>query len=112
MEAVDGRLVTLRFSVAEEALWEALYAHGKPIQYAHLKDNLALWHVQNVYSSRPWAMELPSAGRVLTWEIFARLRERGVDVVALTHATGLSSMGDHAVDALRYWVWMRARRQG
>ena len=94
------RLVDLRFDRAGDALWEALYRAGAPIQYSYLRGPLPLWHVQTAYGARPWAMELPSAGRPLTWELLAELRRRGVRLAALTHAAGLSSTGDPAVDAL------------
>jgi len=50
--------------------------------------------VQNTYAARPWAAEAPSAGFVLSAELLARLRQRGVEIATLTHAAGLSSSGD------------------
>ena len=38
---------------------------GRPIQYAHRSEPLPLWSVQTAYASRPWAAEMPSAGRPL-----------------------------------------------
>jgi S-adenosylmethionine:tRNA ribosyltransferase-isomerase len=81
----------------------ALHAAGRPVQYAHLARPLALWDVQTVYAGRPWAVEMPSAGRSLTWDLLLRLRARGVRVAALTHAAGLSSTGDPALDATLPW---------
>jgi S-adenosylmethionine:tRNA ribosyltransferase-isomerase len=52
-----------------------------------------------VYAGRPFAFEMPSAGRPLSWEILLALRRRGVRWGALTHAAGLSATGDPAVDA-------------
>ena len=43
---------------------------------------------------------MPSAGRPLTARVIAELRARGVSVVAITHAAGLSSTGDPALDAV------------
>ena len=55
--------------------------------------------MQTVYAARPWAFEMPSAGRPLSWEILLALRRKGVRWASLTHAAGLSSTGDPALDA-------------
>ncbi len=93
------RLLVVRFSLRGAALWAALYRHGRPVQYAHVDRPLALWHVQTPFASRPWAVEMPSAGRPLTWALLGELRARGVRIASLTHAAGLSSTGDPAIDA-------------
>jgi S-adenosylmethionine:tRNA ribosyltransferase-isomerase len=93
------RLLTVRFSLEGAALWAALYRHGRPVQYAHVDRALDLWHVQTPFASRPWAVEMPSAGRPLTWALLAELRARGVRLATLTHAAGLSSTGDPLIDA-------------
>ena len=92
------RLVDLRFAIAGDALWAALYREGRPIQYSYLAHDLPLWAVQTVYAARPWAFEMPSAGRPLSWEILLALRRRGVRWASLTHAAGLSATGDPAID--------------
>lgn len=97
-DALSPRLLELAFNLREERLWAALYMAGKPVQYSYLDDDLALWSVQTVYGARPWAAEMPSAGRPLTWSMLLALRRRGVVVVALTHAAGLSATGDPAID--------------
>jgi S-adenosylmethionine:tRNA ribosyltransferase-isomerase len=96
---LSPRLVSLRFDAKPERLWSALYRAGRPVQYSYLERALRLWHVQTNYGSRPWAVELPSAGRPLTWGLLLRLRTRGVRLASLTHAAGLSSTGDPALDA-------------
>jgi S-adenosylmethionine:tRNA ribosyltransferase-isomerase len=93
------RLVQLRFAVGGDALWAALYREGRPVQYSYLAHDLPLWAVQTVYAARPWAFEMPSAGRPLSWEILLGLRRKGVRWASLTHAAGLSSTGDPAIDA-------------
>jgi S-adenosylmethionine:tRNA ribosyltransferase-isomerase len=93
------RLVALAFDRAGAELWSALYRHGRPVQYAHVKAPLALWHVQTGYAARPWAAELPSAGRPLTAETLRELRRGGVGLATVTHAAGLSSTGDPELDA-------------
>jgi len=92
------RLVDLRFDAEGGRLWSALYRLGRPIQYAHLEGGVALSDVQTVYASRPWAAELPSAGRPLSWELLLDLKRGGVALAALTHAAGLSSTGDPTLD--------------
>jgi S-adenosylmethionine:tRNA ribosyltransferase-isomerase len=98
VSALSPRLVDLHFDRAGDALWKAIYAFGRPVQYAYQRRALALWDVQTRYGSRPWAVEAPSAGLPLTWSMLARLASRGVDVATLTHAAGLSSTGDPAID--------------
>jgi S-adenosylmethionine:tRNA ribosyltransferase-isomerase len=94
---ISPRLVDL--SLESAALWPALFHAGRPVQYSHLAGPLALWHVQTPYGSRPWAVEAPSAGRPLTIALLQDLRRRGVRLASVTHAAGLSSTGDPAIDA-------------
>lgn len=93
------RLVELRFEAEGAALWKALYTAGSPVQYSYLEGPLSLWHVQTAYASRPWAAEAPSAGFSLRWGVLSALARRGVRLAPLTHAAGLSSTGDEALDA-------------
>lgn len=108
--AARGRLVELDAEVAggdrdarRDALWQALYASAAPVQYAHRRSALALWSVQTAYAARPWAVEMPSAGRPMTWDVLLGLRRRGIGVATLTHAAGLGSTGDAALDAALPW---------
>ncbi len=96
---VSPRLVRLVFDREGDALWAAVYRGGRPVQYSYVRAPLALWHVQTAYASRPWAAEPPSAGRPLTWRILLEARRRGVGLAAVTHAAGLSSTGEPALDA-------------
>ena len=48
----------------------------------------------------PVAFEPPSAGFALDWRTLASLRERGVRFTTVTHAAGISSTGDPALDVL------------
>lgn len=99
--SLSPRLLTVRFIplATQDALWSALYRHARPIQYSYLAHALPLWAVQTVYAARPWAFEMPSAGRPLSWEILLALKRKGVALASLTHAAGLSSTGDPAIDA-------------
>ncbi|HKE18727.1 MAG TPA: S-adenosylmethionine:tRNA ribosyltransferase-isomerase [Kofleriaceae bacterium] len=96
---ISPRLVELDFDRAGARLLAALYRHGRPVQYSHQDRDLALWSVQTAFAGPPWAVEMPSAGRPLSWQILAGLRRRGVELAWLTHAAGLSSTGDAALDA-------------
>jgi S-adenosylmethionine:tRNA ribosyltransferase-isomerase len=99
LDANAPRLAVVRFSVGGAALWTALYRAGRPVQYAHVSRPLELWHAQTPFASQPWAVEMPSAGRTLTWALLEKLRSRGVVIARLTHAAGLSSTGDTGIDA-------------
>ncbi|HET9622988.1 MAG TPA: S-adenosylmethionine:tRNA ribosyltransferase-isomerase [Kofleriaceae bacterium] len=101
--ASAGRRVELVTHGEADALWRAIYAGGAPVQYAHRPDRLALWSVQTAYAARPWAAEMPSAGRPLTWDVMLGLRRAGVAIASLTHAAGLSSTGDDALDRALPW---------
>jgi len=93
------RLFELRFENEADEVWAAIYRRGRPIQYAHVPEPLALWSVQTAYAARPWAAEAPSAGVPLDWSLLSALRARGVGLAAITEGAGLSSTGDPAIDA-------------
>jgi S-adenosylmethionine:tRNA ribosyltransferase-isomerase len=99
VRAESGRLLEIRFDLTGDRLWQAVYRIGRPVQYSYLDGELDLWSVQTAFASRPWAVELPSAGWSLGVELIAELRKRGIEVVSLTHAAGLSSTGDETLDA-------------
>lgn len=99
VSTLSPRLLSVRLGARSGRLWPALYAEGRPIQYAHIERPLSLFHVQTSYAGRPWAVEQPSAGRPLRWHTLRALDARGVTVARLTHAAGLSSTGDEAIDA-------------
>ncbi len=95
---LSPRLVRVRWDRAGDALASALYTAGAPVQYRHLHAPLSLAQVQTPYAARPWAMEMPSTGRPLSWRLLDRLRSAGVRHAFLTHAAGLSATGDPALD--------------
>jgi S-adenosylmethionine:tRNA ribosyltransferase-isomerase len=99
VEPASPRLLRLAFQQQGGELWQALYRAARPIQYAYLSQPLSLWDVQNSYAARPWAVELPSAGKPLTFEMLFRIAARGVTVSHVTHAAGLSSTGDAWLDS-------------
>lgn len=93
------RLIELAFAGSPDEIWAGIARHGKPIQYAHLPTPLALWDVWTRVAALPVAFEPPSAGFVLDWQLLDALRARGVGFATLTHAAGISSTGDPALDA-------------
>ena len=92
------RLVTLRFDRSGAALYQALYRHAALIQYAYVPERLQLRQLQTRFASRPWAVEMPSAGRPLTFSVLRALRSAGIELAAVTHAAGISSTGSEALD--------------
>ena len=92
------RLVLLRFAGEPSHIWQGLAAHGHPIQYAHLPLPLQLWDVWTPFAGLPAAFEPPSAGFALDWDLLTRMRRSGVVFATLTHAAGISSIGDEALD--------------
>ena len=94
-----ARLIELRFEGEVDDIWAGIARHGRPIQYAHLQQPLALWDVWTSVAALPAAFEPPSAGFMLDWSLLHALRERGVGFATLTHAAGISSTGDAALDA-------------
>jgi S-adenosylmethionine:tRNA ribosyltransferase-isomerase len=99
VDAASPRLFRVAFRQTGSRLWQALYRAARPIQYAYVERSLALWDVQNAYGARPWAFELPSAGKPLSFETLFRIEARGVTLAHLTHAAGVSSTGDPLLDA-------------
>ncbi|HEY0376664.1 MAG TPA: S-adenosylmethionine:tRNA ribosyltransferase-isomerase [Pyrinomonadaceae bacterium] len=95
-----ARLVSLHFEGGADEVWAGLARHGRPIQYAHVTEPLALWDVWTRIAGPPVAFEPPSAGFALDWRALAMMRERGVEFETLTHAAGISSTGDDALDQL------------
>jgi S-adenosylmethionine:tRNA ribosyltransferase-isomerase len=98
-QVMHPRLIWLRFDGSAARIWEGIARHGRPIQYAHVAQPLALWDVWTAMAGPPVAFEPPSAGFALNWGALAALAERSVRVATLTHAAGISSTGDALLDA-------------
>lgn len=92
------RLVQVKFAGEPDAIWAGIARHGKPVQYAHMREPLKLWDVWTQVAALPVAFEPPSAGFVLDWSLLSAMREKGVGFATLTHAAGLSSTGDDLLD--------------
>ena len=97
VSALSPRLVRLAL---DDAMSAALFLDATPVQYSYMDDALRLADVQTPYASRPWAAEMPSAGRALSVSLLVSLRRRGVAIARVTAAAGLSATGDPALDAL------------
>jgi S-adenosylmethionine:tRNA ribosyltransferase-isomerase len=97
--SISNRLIDLAFELEGGALWSSLYLLGTPVQYAYHSETLPLWSVQTAYASRPWAAEMPSAGRPLSFATLNALRRGRIELASLTHAAGLSATGDPQLDA-------------
>ncbi|HEY2561127.1 MAG TPA: S-adenosylmethionine:tRNA ribosyltransferase-isomerase [Caldimonas sp.] len=94
-----ARFVELQFDDDADAIRAGIARHGRPVQYAHVAEPLALWDVWTRIAALPAAFEPPSAGFILDWRLLDRLAARGVGFATLTLAAGLSSTGDAALDA-------------
>ena len=94
------RLVGVEFEGSPGTVWEGLARHGRPIQYSHVPTPLALWDTWTPIAGPPVAFEPPSSGFVLDWDALAAMTRRGVRFATITHAAGISSTGDAALDAL------------
>jgi len=92
------RLVHVSFAGHPASVMSSLVRHGRPIQYAHIPEPLRLWDVWTKIAADPIAFEAPSAGFALDWRTLKGWRERGVGFATLSHAAGLSSTGDAALD--------------
>lgn len=92
------RLVRLRFDAPSASVWRMMANHGRPIQYAHVHERLALWDVWTPIAAAPVAYEAPSASFALDWSTLEAFRHKGVEFRTLTHAAGISSTGDATLD--------------
>jgi S-adenosylmethionine:tRNA ribosyltransferase-isomerase len=92
------RFFALRFCGDREAVLDGFARHGRPIQYAHVREPLALSDVWTRIAADPTAFEPPSAGFALDWRTLVAWRERGIGFTTITHAAGISSTGDPALD--------------
>jgi S-adenosylmethionine:tRNA ribosyltransferase-isomerase len=91
--------VSLHFHGSPAQIWTGFARHGKPIQYAHVPQPLALYDTWSAIAANPAAFEAPSAAFVLSWATVAALAARRIGFATLTHAAGLSSTGDPRLDS-------------
>ncbi len=99
-----GASVTLLVPVDPERprLWYAsfelpapMYAFlarfGEPIAYGYLHGRFPLREYQTFFARTIGSSEMPSAGRPFTEEVVRRLRDRGVEIAAITLHCGVAS---------------------
>jgi S-adenosylmethionine:tRNA ribosyltransferase-isomerase len=94
----DPRLFQMRFLGDRATVIAGLARHGRPIQYAHVSEPLALWDVWTRFAADPVAFEPPSAGFAIDWHTRAVWRRRNIEFATLTHAAGISSTGHPLLD--------------
>lgn len=80
-------------------LLDHIYRLGEPVRYSYVRDPLPIDLYQTVYAGEPGSVEMPSAGRALTWQAIRDLARRGVSFEMITLHTGLSSTRDDDIDA-------------
>jgi S-adenosylmethionine:tRNA ribosyltransferase-isomerase len=93
------RFVRLIFAGDPATVWAGIAAHGRAVQYAYMAEPLALWDIWTPIAGLPAAFEPPSAGFAIDWAMLREIRGQGAGFASLTHAAGLSSTGDDALDA-------------
>lgn len=87
-------LVTIKFSVCCNALFNQFYTIGQPIRYEYIETPWDLDYYQTVFASVPGSVEMPSAGRAFSWEMILALKKQGVQIGFLQLHTGLSYFED------------------
>jgi S-adenosylmethionine:tRNA ribosyltransferase-isomerase len=90
---------------------ETLLRDGEPIRYSYVPEPVSAEHYQTVYAGIPGSVEIPSAGRHLTWELLGQLRRSGVDIADIVLHCGLSSFQDDDVDLTKPLIeeWFEVR---
>ncbi len=73
-------------------LLDYLAAHGRPISYPYLREELPLAAFQTAYAVVPGSAEMPSAGRPLSPELVTAIVARGAAIAPITLHTGVSSL--------------------
>jgi len=94
------RLIAIDFIGSQQTSIAGLARHGRPIQYSHVTDQMALWDVWTGIAARPTAFEPPSAGFALDWALLQSLQDKNIGFGTLHHAAGISSSGSSDLDQL------------
>ncbi len=92
-------LLWLAFDRDGPQLLEALHRAGRPVRYAYVPRPWALHHYQTLFAATPGSVEMASAGRPFTVQTLRQLRQRGVGLATISLHAGLSTYGDHEIDA-------------
>ncbi len=97
---INGRLIEIEFCSPKRNLFQQIYEAGNPIQYSYLEERLEDWDQQTIFSGPAVAVEPPSSGFHLDWAMVLEMKKIGIQIVTVTHATGLSTTGDKQLDLL------------
>ncbi len=90
--------VTINPSNEHPTALDVIFSHGQFIQYSHLTHELQPWDVQSIVFTIPAALEPPSSHFQLTWQLLSELREKGHNIVYITHGSGVSDLGYPELD--------------
>jgi S-adenosylmethionine:tRNA ribosyltransferase-isomerase len=74
-----------------EPMYAFLARFGQPIAYGYLHRRFPLREYQTFFARTIGSSEMPSAGRPFTEEVVRRLRDRGVEIAAITLHCGVAS---------------------
>ncbi len=89
---------TIRFSQKGTSLFASIYQLGEPIRYEYIDEKWGLDYYQTVFANHPGSVEMPSAGRALSYELIFKLQKKGVKIAYLQLHTGLSYLLDDKWD--------------
>ncbi|GAA0360088.1 S-adenosylmethionine:tRNA ribosyltransferase-isomerase [Bacillus horti] len=87
-------LVTMKFSICCQELWNEFYKQGEPIRYEYIHVPWELDYYQTVFATVPSSVEMPSAGRAFSWELIQKLRKKNIQIGFVQLHTGLSYYED------------------
>ncbi|MCG7343744.1 S-adenosylmethionine:tRNA ribosyltransferase-isomerase [Sporosarcina sp. ACRSL] len=93
-KGTEEPLVVLSFSKSGLELYDAFYRYGEPLHYEYIKTPWPLEMYQTVYASVPGSVEMPSAGRALSWKLLYELKQKAVNIAYLQLHAGLSYYGN------------------
>ncbi|MDF2858307.1 MAG: S-adenosylmethionine:tRNA ribosyltransferase-isomerase, partial [Neobacillus sp.] len=90
----NSPLKTIKFSCKGTELFNRIYALGEPVRYEYINQAWELDYYQTVFASQPGSVEMPSAGRAFSWELFFNLQRKGIELDFIQLHTGLSYLLD------------------
>lgn len=93
-EKENSPLKFIKFSQKGIALFNIIYAIGEPVRYEYIKQPWDLDFYQTVFACHPGSVEMPSAGRAFSWELFFQLKQQGIQLDFIQLHTGLSYLLD------------------
>ena len=100
LSSFNQRFLEIKFLFSSNILLHHLYGAGRLIQYSYHEKELDLWDGQTIFAGKLMALEPPSAAFSLTWKTVHELQEKGIRIVSLFHAAGISSTGEKELDAM------------